>query len=138
MLDVDEYLKQLENNDDLDELDKNSYSKNQKSSKENDTISISESTRNKSYSGTQNNQTKMESSVSSNRPGMYGKEKKNMKDFMKSHLEKTRQSGKDAIFIVCKINFFIPLATSSVVQKSRVLKKKKSSANQAVNNRRNS
>ena len=146
MLDVDEYLKQLQNSEHLDKVNENPYLKNSNSQMENkheeesDIISVSESIRNKSYSNQLNNQARIGSSASTKRPGVYGKGKKSIKNFMKNQLQKTKQSGKDAIFTVCKLNFnnyFI--ASSSVYQKPRIPKKKNNnSANQLVNKRKNS
>lgn len=34
---------------------------------------------------------------------MFGKSKKDMKNFMKNQLSKTKQTGNNAVFMICKI-----------------------------------
>ena len=113
MLDVDEYLNMLNNNEET-MFDKNPYSsidsaegisKIKKDDDESDTCSRADSTVDKKQtSGTLGNQTRVGTSSSSkNNTSLFGKGKKDMKNFMKNQLSKTKQTGNNAVFMIGKL-----------------------------------
>jgi len=79
-------------------------------------------------------------SASTKAGGVYSRSKKDMKEFMKSQLAKTKQTGNDAIFMVGKLQWFLfdTLASSTVGQKTKhfVPKKRKDSAKDQNNKRK--
>jgi len=146
MLDVDEYLKQLDQQQDFDNnphsesimTSQSSDTQDKKKSKDSEYDNCSSADTTKQYnSGTLNNKTRVGSSSSSKHSGLYGKNSKDMKQFMKKQLSKTKQ---DSVYMVCK-NIFLIFIASSSIGKSRYQapkKKKESNKNQKGVNRRNS
>lgn len=93
MLDVDQYLNQL------NEVIDDKTLKCDESVRQHDADMREESQFETSSNFERQRQ---ESAAGSKRSGVFGMGKKNMKDFMKSQLAKTKQTGQDAVYKVCK------------------------------------
>lgn len=107
MLDVDQYLNQLNEMENDTMLSDHSVREHDVEmtdrTHENYQNSETESNFDRSMNENQyNNQKRLDTAGSSKQASMYGRNKKSMKEFMKSQLSKTKQTGDHAVYMVCK------------------------------------